>query len=103
MTKITKKIGNIPINDIKQDLQDTVDSSVSQMKQDVTDFIEEETAEYPEIGGAFKFKEDPEGRLEIATDSVDKVISYRKEDGTKVENVGIETPKVKAQNIELSP
>ena len=35
--------------------------------------------------------EDPEGRHEVTLDSNDKIISYRKEDGTKVENVGIET------------
>jgi hypothetical protein len=50
-------------------------------------------------GVVIKNIEDPEGRLEIATDSVNKVISYRKEDGTKVENVGIETPNVTAENI----
>jgi hypothetical protein len=35
--------------------------------------------------------EDPEGRHEVTTDSEGRIISYRKEDGTKVENVGIET------------
>ena len=89
MTKVRKKIGNIPINTIKQDLQSTVDSSVAQMQQDVTDFIDEETAQYPEIGGAFKFQEDPEGRSEITTDSEGKIISYRDADGVKHEEVGI--------------
>ena len=35
--------------------------------------------------------EDPEGRHEITLDFDKKIVSYRKEDGTKVENVGIET------------
>lgn len=99
MTKVRKKIGNIPINTIKRDLQSTVDTSVTKMQQDVTDFIDEETAQYPEIGGAFKFQEDPEGRHEITADSENKIISYRKDDGTLVENVGIETPNITAENI----
>ena len=35
--------------------------------------------------------EDLEGRLKIETDEEDKIISFRKPDGTLVENVGIET------------
>lgn len=102
MTKVRKKIGNIPINTIKQDLQSTVDASVTKMQQDITDFIDEETAQYPEIGGAFKFQEDPEGRSEATTDKDGRIISYRKPDGTRVENVGLETPKANIGNLTLS-
>jgi hypothetical protein len=91
MTKVRKKIGTIPINDIEQQVQQSVTAAVGQMQQEVTDFIDEETAKYPEIGGAFKFQEDPESRLEIKTDSEQKIISWRKDDGTLVENAGIET------------
>lgn len=38
--------------------------------------------------------EDPEGRFEIATDSKNKIISYRTADGTLHENVGIVTPNI---------
>lgn len=98
MTKVRKKIGNIPINTIKQDLQSTVDTSVTKMQQDVTDFIDEETAQYPEIGGAFKFQEDPEGRTEITADSEGKIISYRDSDGVKHENAGIKTNHLELTN-----
>lgn len=102
MAKVRKKIGNIPINTIKQDLQSTVDASVVKMQQDVTDFIEEETAQYPEIYGAFKFVEDSKGRHEVTTDSESRIVSYRKEDGTKVENIGFESPKIATDNLNLS-
>lgn len=85
MTKVRKKIGTIPINDIEQQVQQSTQAAVTKMQQDVTGFIDEETAQYPEIGGAFKFQEDPEGRTEVTTDAEGKIVSYRKEDGTKVE------------------
>lgn len=94
MTKARKKIGNIPINTIKQDLQSTVDTSVAQMQQDVTDFIDKETSQYPEIGGVFKFQEDPEGRSEITADAEGKIISYRDSDGVKHEEVGVSINKL---------
>ena len=58
-----------------------------------------------EIGAVadyFSEIEDPEGRHEITTDSEDKIISYRKEDGTLVENVGIESPKITTNSFNLS-
>lgn len=102
MTKVRKKIGNIPINTIKQDLQSTVDTSVAKMQQDVTDFINEETAQYPEIGGAFKFQEDPEGRSEITTDTEGKIISYRDSAGVKHENVGFESKSISTNSLVLT-
>ena len=48
-------------------------------------------------GLVIKNIEDPEGRLEIATDSENKILSYRKEDGTKVEE------KLKVNSIALTP
>ena len=77
MTKVRKKIGTIPPASVQQ----KVDDAITQMQTDVSNFIEEETAQYPEIGGAFKFQEDPEGRSEITTDSEGKIISYRDKDG----------------------
>lgn len=94
MTKIRKKIGTIPINDIEQQVQQSTQAAVTQMQQDVQDFINEETAQYPEIGGAFKFQEDPEGRSEITTDAEGKILSYRKPNGTLVEKVGLDTPAI---------
>ena len=55
-----------------------------------------------DIGVQYEHFEDPEGRHEITTDSDDRIISYRKEDGTKVENVGIETPSVTTDSLNLS-
>lgn len=101
MTKVRKKIGNIPINTIKQDLQSTVDASVAQMQQDVTDFIDEETAQYPEIGGAFKFQTAPE-YASIETDSEGRILGGRRADGTKFENIGFESAKVATDNIEIA-
>ena len=102
MTKIRKKIGTIPINDIEQQVQQSTQAAVTQMQQDVSNFIDEETAQYPEIGGAFKFQEDPEGRSEITTDSEDKIISYRDVDGVKHEKVGIESAVVKTNSLNLT-
>lgn len=42
----------------------------------------------------FENIEDIEGRLEITKDADDKIVSYRKPDGTLVENAGIETNKL---------
>lgn len=53
-------------------------------------------------GVVIKNIEDPDGRHEIILDSENKIISYRRDDGTKVENVGIETPKVSTNSLELT-
>lgn len=100
MTKVRKKIGTIPINDIEQQVQQSTQAAVAQMQQDVTEFIDEETAQYPEIGGAFKFQKDPEERSEITTDDDGKIISYRKPNGVKTELVGVETTYLKVGRIE---
>ena len=42
-------------------------------------------------GTVIKNIEDPENRSEVTLDSEDRIISYRKDDGTLVENAGIET------------
>lgn len=54
----------------------------------------------------FENNEDVEGRLEITKDADDKIVSYRKPDGTLVENAGIETTtfnstKVTANTLEV--
>lgn len=102
MTKIRKKIGTIPINDIEQQVQQSTQAAVTQMQQDVSDFIDGETAQYPEIGGAFKFQEYPERRSEITTDAEGKIISYRDNDGVKHEEVGINSAVVKTNSLKLS-
>lgn len=101
MTKVRKKIGTIPINDIEQQVQQATSDAIAQMQQEVSDFIDEETAQYPEIGGAFKFQEDPEKRSEITTDSEGKIISYRDASGTMYENVGITTKHITANTINV--
>lgn len=50
-------------------------------------------------GVVIKSSEDPEGRREITLDSEQKIISYRKDDGTLVENVGIETTNTTTDNL----
>lgn len=44
--------------------------------------------------------EDIEGRIEIKTDTNGKIISYRTSEGKLVENVGIKTKSVEAENID---
>lgn len=46
--------------------------------------------------------DDREGRIEVKTDSEQKVISYRKKDGTLVENVGIETNHLELTEIGMT-
>lgn len=102
MTKVRKKIGTIPINDIEQQVQQSTSAAITQMQQDVSDFIDEETAQYPEIGGTFKYIEDPEGRTEIKTDAEGKILSYRDSEGVVHENVGIESAVINTKSINLS-
>lgn len=45
---------------------------------------------------------DPEGRHEITTDNEHRIISYRKPDGIKVENVGFESPRIATDSLNLS-
>ena len=101
MTKVRKKIGTIPINDIEQQVQQSTSAAITQMQQDVSDFIDEETAQYPEIGGTFKYIEDPEGRSEVVTDSEGKILSYRDSEGVMHENVGIDAKQITADSIIL--
>ena len=55
-----------------------------------------------DIGVKYEHINDIEGRHEITLDSEDKVVSYRKEDGTFVENAGIETTHLNADSLVLS-
>lgn len=72
-------------------LQDLLDEKVD--KEDGKSLIDEGVAD------SLSTIEDLENRSEITLDSEEKIISYRKDDGTKVENVGIETPNINAENI----
>lgn len=44
--------------------------------------------------------DDIEGRMEVKTDKNGKILSYRKEDGTKVENYGAEYPSIKVGELD---
>ena len=55
-----------------------------------------------DIGVQYEHFEDPEGRTEITTDAEGKIISYRKPNGTKVENVGFETNKLTLSDTGMS-
>jgi hypothetical protein len=50
-------------------------------------------------GAVIKNIEDPENRSEVTLDDEEKIISYRKDDGTLVENVGIESPNITTDNL----
>lgn len=102
MAKVRKKIGTIPINDIEQKVQQSTSAAITQMQQDISDFIDEETAQYPEIGGTFKYIEDPEKRTEIKTDSEGKIVSYRDNNGVMHENVGIDSTIVNTDSLHLT-
>lgn len=62
-------------------------------------FTDEQFAELVELLGLYYQHSDPEGRLEVTIDADTRIVSYRKPDGTKVENVGIETPALSAGRI----
>lgn len=83
MKKERKKIGNIPIDE---------------MKQEVNDFINEVRENEPVLTDSFESVDNPE-YSEATIEEERKVISYRKKDGTKVENVGFETPKTKTDEL----
>lgn len=104
MTKVRKKIGTIPINDIEQQVQQSTSAAITQMQQDVSDFIDGETAQYPEIGGTFKYIEDPEGRSEVKTDAGGKILSYRDSEGVVHELIGadIKNADINVANIETA-
>lgn len=72
---------------------------IKQIEQEVTDFMEQVSEDSSVLLDVFGLDNDPEGRSEIILDSSSKIISYRKEDGTKVESVGIETPDAKIDNL----
>lgn len=58
------------------------------------------TCEQLNVGGvSFEILDDPNDRREMILDPVGRIISYRKSDGTLVENSGVETPFVKAKEI----
>lgn len=101
MSKVRKKIGTIPINDIEQKAQQSTSAAITQMQQDISDFIDEETTQYPEIGGTFKYIEDPERRTEIKTGGDDKILSYRDSQGVVHENVGLETTTINVQDLNV--
>lgn len=56
-----------------------------------------------DVSDFFKFQEDYEERTEMTLDKDGKILSYRKKDGVKVENVGIEAPNIKTSNLNLTP
>ena len=92
MNKEKRKIGELPIDE---------------MKQEVNDFIEEVRENEPVLTDSFESVESSE-YSEATVDEVKKLLSYRKKNGIKVENVGLETPlvstdEVNAKSLKLSP
>lgn len=63
--------------------------------QPIRDFVESKMSAYYEIS-------DIEDRLELTLDQTNRIVAYRKPDGTKVENVGVETPKINLSEQGLS-
>lgn len=84
MKKEKKKIGTLPIDE---------------MKQEVNDFIEEVRENEPVLTDSFKSIENPEEYSEVSIDGEGKILSYRMKDGTKVENVGFKTPNISTKNL----
>ena len=74
----------------------SISSIIESLDIDSKSLIDKEVAE------SLSAIEDPEERSEIKTDAEEKIISYRKADGTKVENVGIEVDKLTFKGTGLS-
>ena len=55
-----------------------------------------------DVADSLSIIEDPESRSEITLDAEEKIISYRKDDGTLVENVGIDSPKITTNSLNLT-
>ena len=53
------------------------------------------------ILSVFEIKEDIENRKEMVTDSEGRILSYRKPNGTKVENAGFESPAISTGNLKV--
>lgn len=83
MKKEKRKIGELPIDE---------------MKQEVNDFINEVRENEPVLTDSFESVDNPE-YSETTVDEERKVLSHRKKDGTKVEHVGLETPKIKTDEL----
>ena len=67
----------------------SVNNPLKETLDDIEDVIPEEVS-------------DIEGRLEILLDEDERIICYRKPDGTKVENIGLETKKITAKEYDFS-
>lgn len=86
MGKERRKIGTVPIDE---------------MKQEVNDFIEEVRENEPVLTESFESIDNPE-YSEATVDSERRELSYRRKDGTKVEKIGLESKNIKAERIQTN-
>lgn len=86
------------IDGIDEQIQEKIDE-FEKIVQDIENDIDEKVKIFNEI---FNVIDDPEGRVEMTIDSSSRIVSYRKNDGTLVENVGIETLDIKSDRLTLS-
>ena len=77
----TAKDGSHYLHNVKSETIDALNKDISALNGEIHN---------NPVLKVFDLVEDPEGRLQISTDSEGKIVSYRKPDGTLVENVGIE-------------
>lgn len=75
---------------------------IDSIKQEIQEYLEEITQNIKDLNDTFEYIDDVENRTEVKLDTSSEIISFRKEDGTLVENVGMETPKVSTDSLNLS-
>lgn len=62
----------------------------------------EQKSEIDNLNGMLYHDTDIEGRLEITLDEDERILAYRKPDGTKVENIGVETQDIKTNTLSVN-
>lgn len=80
---------------VPQPIRDLIPEEIEARKQ----FTDEQKTELVELLSEYFSREDAEGRIQIIVDNDEKVIAYRKGDGTLVEGVGVETPTVSTDSL----
>ena len=83
---------------IPQPVRDFVATSIIAGKQ----FTDAQVTELVELIGTIYEISDVEGRIELRLDTDERIVAYRKGDGTWVENVGIEAKLISANTLHLS-
>lgn len=64
--------------------------------------LREQKSEIDNLNGMLYHDTDIEGRLEITLDEDERILAYRKPDGTKVENIGVETQDIKTNTLSVN-